>query len=186
VGEDAWEFVTVEVTLLVEEGWASLLLMLNDERTQEIIQSGRAAWWAVKNGGFPVYEVTTFRVPTLWTVDLADSMDMEVFWTTLLRDQRALMPDEDISDLNHRDGWHTLKVPLIFLTGDRHAKTDNFALSCTVASFTDRGMTLRVSQRYGPQVTTRCFAYRTEHELTGQKTTDEKTDNSSAKEHDHE
>jgi hypothetical protein len=142
VGEDAWEFVTVEVTLLAEEGVASLLLMLNDERTQEIIQSGRAAWWAVKNGGFPVYEVTTFRVPTLWTVDLADSMDME-----------------DIFDLNHRDGWNTLKVPLIFLTGDLHAKTDNFALSCTVASFTDRGMTLRVSQLYGPQVTTRCFAY---------------------------
>lgn len=160
VGEDAWEFVTVEVTLLDEKGAASLLLMLNDERTQEIIQSGREAWWAVKNGGFPVYEVTTFKVPTLWTVNLADSMDMEVFWATLFWDQRALMPDEGIFDLNHGDDWHTLKVPLIFLTGGRNAKTDNFAPSCTVASFTDLGMTLRVSQRYGPQVTTLCFAYR--------------------------
>ncbi len=120
VGEDAFEFVTVEVTLLDEQGEASLLIMLNDERTQEIIQSGREAWWAVKNGGFTVH-----KVPTLWTVNLADSMDMEVFWTNLLWDQRALMPDGDIFDLNHEDDWHTLKVPLIFLTGDRHAKTDN-------------------------------------------------------------
>jgi hypothetical protein len=165
IGDDAFEVVTVEVTLLDKEGVASLLIMLNDERTQEIIQSGREAWWAVKNGGFPVYEVTTFKVPTLWTADLQSSReDKEVFWTNLLWDQRALMPDEDIFDLNQGDDWHTLKVPLIFLTGDQHAKTDNFAPSCTVANFTDRGMTLRVSQRYGPQVTALCFAYRTEWE----------------------
>lgn len=158
VGEDAFEVVAVAVTLLDRED-PTILVMSMDETGREIVREGHKAWREVHDRGFPVHEVTTTRVPPLALVDLSTSGQAEDFWESVLKDQRAIMPDEDLYGLNHGDDWHFVKVPRVFLRKGRASQVSEKKPLHVLGAFSDRAMTLSLRLPSGHLVTALPYHY---------------------------